>query len=165
MYGSMMITLDLDHNEVAWPNRTFTFAGGFSTVWVERFLSIVDFISQLTCAFKAAWNVCALSSISTQAGDPALVNVCSNHDCDVSLTTTKCALWCSKVQVKLTLAVGSIIRDEDGHIVRRAVTSQASAVVAAVRVVAGGARPTDFVGSYLTFIFIYKIITMLTAYI
>lgn len=65
--------------------------------------------------------------------------------------------------MKLTLAVGSIIGDEDGHIVRRAVTSQASAVVAAIRVVAGGARPTDFVGSYLTFIFIYKIIKMFNA--
>lgn len=62
----------------------------------------------------------------------------------------------TQVQPKLTLAVGSIIWDEDGHVVRRAVASQAGTVVAAICVVAGGVLPADLTGSYLTLIFIWK---------
>ena len=40
------------------------------------------------------------------------------------------------LQSKLTLAVGSIIWDEDGHVVCGAESFQAGAVVAAIRVVA-----------------------------
>lgn len=60
------------------------------------------------------------------------------------------------LQPKLTLAVGSIIWDEDGHVVRRAVSSQAGAVVAAIRVLAGGVLPTDLIVTYLTLVFIWK---------
>lgn len=38
----------------------------------------------------------------------------------------------------LTLAVGAVIWDEDGHVVGRTVASQTGTVVAAVCVVAGG---------------------------
>lgn len=52
--------------------------------------------------------------------------------------------------------MGSIIRDEDILVVRRAVSSQTGAVVAAIRVVACGVLSTDLTGSYLTFIFVWK---------
>lgn len=52
--------------------------------------------------------------------------------------------------------MGSIVGDEDGHVVGRAVAAQAGTVVAAVRVVAGGALTADFISLYLTFIFIYR---------
>lgn len=55
---------------------------------------------------------------------------------------------------ELTLAVGSVVWDEDSHVVRGAVTSQAGAVEAAVCVVAAGVLPTDLTGSYLALIFI-----------
>lgn len=62
--------------------------------------------------------------------------------------------------MKLTLTVGSVVRDEDSHVVGRAVAAHAGAVVAAIRVVAAGALTTDFMSSYLTFVFIYKTIKM-----
>lgn len=55
----------------------------------------------------------------------------------------------------LTLAVGSIIWDEGGHVVSRAVARQAGTVVAAIGVVALGVLPADFTCSYLTLIFIW----------
>lgn len=64
-------------------------------------------------------------------------------------------VW-SRVPLKLTLTVGSIVGDEDGHVVGRAVAAQAGTVVAAVRVVADGALTADLISLYLTFIFIYK---------
>lgn len=86
-------------------------------------------MSQLAAAVKTALQIPALSSRSTRACDAALVDV---------------------------LAVGSIIWDEDGHVVRRAVSSQAGAVVAAIRVLAGGVLPTDLIVTYLTLVFIWK---------
>lgn len=52
--------------------------------------------------------------------------------------------------------MGSIIWDKGGHVVRRAVASQAGTVVAAVSVMAGGVLPTDLSCSYLTLILIWK---------
>lgn len=60
--------------------------------------------------------------------------------------------------MKLTLTVGSIIWDEDSHVVGRAVAAHAGTVVAAIRVVAGGALTTDFISAYLTFVLICKTI-------
>lgn len=59
-------------------------------------------------------------------------------------------------QLKLTLTVGPIVGDEDGQVVGRGVAALAGAVVAAKRVVAGGARTADFISPYLTFIFVYE---------
>lgn len=52
--------------------------------------------------------------------------------------------------------MGSVIWDEDSHVVRGAVTSLAGAVEAAICVVAAGVLPTDLTGSYLALIFIWK---------
>lgn len=58
--------------------------------------------------------------------------------------------------------MGSIVWDEDGHVVRGPVASQAGTVVAAICVVAGGVLPTDNIGTYLTLIFIWKTIIFIT---
>lgn len=57
-------------------------------------------------------------------------------------------------QTKLTLAVGSIVRDEGGHVVGGGVAGQAGAVVTAKGVVTGGVLPTDPMGPDLTLIFV-----------
>lgn len=50
--------------------------------------------------------------------------------------------------------MGPIVWDEDFHVVRGAVASQAGTVVAAECVVADGVMPTDPTGSNCTLIFI-----------
>lgn len=57
-------------------------------------------------------------------------------------------------KIRLTLAVGSIIWDEDSHVVRWTVASHARAVVATKGVVTCSVLPTDLNGSYLALIFV-----------
>lgn len=54
----------------------FTFAGSVVSERVEGLRSVVDLISQLAAAVKTALHIPALTSLSTQACDPALINIC-----------------------------------------------------------------------------------------
>lgn len=61
------------------PSVGITFTGGVVPAWVEGLFSILDSISQLAAAFKAAWKVCAPSSVSAQTWDSALINICTGN--------------------------------------------------------------------------------------
>lgn len=146
----------------------FTFTGGSAPAWLERFFSDSDSVSQQAAALEAPRKVGAPSSVSTHTRRPALIHICTGHT-NASRTESGAG---SRLKAgpgpgssgELTLAVGPIVGDEDGHVVGGAVATQAGAVVAAVGVVAGGALTADFISLDLAFILIYETEFIKTAF-
>lgn len=55
----------------------FTFAESSVSVRMEGLHSVVNLITQLAAALKTALKIPAVTSVSTQACDPALIDVCT----------------------------------------------------------------------------------------
>lgn len=122
---------------------------------VEGLRSVSDSISQHAAALEAPGEVCAPSSVSTHTHHAALIHICTGKGTQAHHRLEAGLGW-SRPQRRLTLTVGPVVGDEDGHAVGGAVAAQAGAVEAAVGVVADGARTADFIRLDLTFIFICR---------